>query len=97
MRRNRTATTPPPEPPGSDATLHLLIGAGRTPTVSASTGLIAGTQTTWLRVEFDDRPSGRARHSGHFTVSGSPADVRTLVDQLGHALDHPNEMTPEGA
>ncbi len=94
MRRNRTAPAPPPEPPGSHATLHLLIGAGRMPTVGASAGLVAGSESVWLHIDFDDMPKGRARHAGHFTVSGPPADVRALVELLGRALDEPEAMQP---
>jgi len=64
------------------------------PVVSAAAGLIAGSESVWLRIEFNDMSSGRARHSGHFTVSGPPADVRALVDQLSRALDEPEAMTP---
>lgn len=93
--RKRPTPTPPPEPPGSDATLHLFLGGlGGMPVVSASVGLISGSETTWLRVEFNDMPKSRPRHSGHFTVSGSPADVRALVESLGWALDHPEAMQP---
>jgi hypothetical protein len=94
MLKRKSPTAPTPEPPGSDASLYLLVGAGRMPVVGAAAGLVAGSESVWLRIEFNDMSSGRARHSGHFTVSGPPADVRALVAQLSEALDHPRAITP---
>ena len=83
--RNPTAPGRPPAP-GTACTVHLLVGNGRMPVVSADAAEVIDQPVTYLRLLSDDTPRHGTRHSLDVSISGPPADVAALVTQLGEAV-----------
>jgi hypothetical protein len=79
--------SPTPEWSSTDATVTVLVGSGRMPAVSAAANLIQGTESVSARVDVDDMPSGRARHSIHLALIGDRAAVLDVLGQLAAAVD----------
>lgn len=82
---NPTAAGRPPAP-STVCTVHLLVGAGRMPVVTADTAEVINQPVTYLRLQTDDIPRHGTRHTVDITISGPPADVAALVAQLGEAV-----------
>jgi hypothetical protein len=76
-----------PPAPGTAATVHLLVGDGRMPVVSADVALVVDRPVAYLRLQVDDVPRSGTRHTCDISISGPPADVAALVDQLRAAVD----------
>jgi hypothetical protein len=83
--RNPTAAGRPPAP-GTACTVHLLVGNGRMPVVSADVQEVVDRPVAYLRLQTDDVPRSGARHSVDVSISGPPADVAALVTRLGEAV-----------
>jgi hypothetical protein len=90
--KSRTAAQPPA--PGTAATVHLLIGDGRMPVISAEVHHVIDRPVAYLRVQVDDVPRSGTRHTCDISISGPPADVAALVAQLAAAVDA--AQPPEG-
>jgi hypothetical protein len=73
--------------PSTDATMTVLVGAQRMPAVSAAANLIGGTESVSARLDIDDMPSGRARHSIHLALIGERSAVLDVLGQLAAAVD----------
>jgi hypothetical protein len=91
-QKSRTAAQPPA--PGTAVTVHLLVGGGRMPVVSADLGQIVDQPVTYLRLQVDDQERHHTRHVLDVSISGPPADVASLVAQLAAAVDA--AQPPEG-
>jgi hypothetical protein len=83
--RNPTAPGRPPAP-GTAVAVHLLIGNGRMPVVSADAAEVVNQPVTYLRLLSDDTPRHGTRHTVDVSISGPPADVAALVTRLGEAV-----------
>lgn len=78
---------PRPPAPGTAATVHLLVGAGRAPTVSADVHLVIDQPVAYLRLQVDDVPRSGTRHTCDVSISGPPADVAALIEQMAAVVD----------
>jgi hypothetical protein len=83
--RNPTAAGRPPAP-GTACTVHLLVGDGRMPVISADVQEVVNRPVAYLRLQTDDVPRSGTRHAVDISISGPPADVAALVVQLGEAV-----------
>jgi hypothetical protein len=88
MPKPNPTTSDRPPTPSTHASLHLLVGDGRMPVVSAEAGSITGVDMVWARVEVDtlDAEPKRTRHAARFTVSGPRADVKRLIVDMAAAV-----------
>jgi hypothetical protein len=75
------------ELPSTSADLYLLLGEGRQPVIAARIEDVMGSPVLYLRVEVDDMPSGRPRHTARFSLSGAPAAVRAVVAEIARAVE----------
>ena len=78
--------SPTPEWPSTDSTLTILVGPDRMPAITASAQLLLGTESVSARVEVDDAPRHRSRHSCHLALLGDRASVLQVLDQLRAAV-----------
>jgi hypothetical protein len=78
--------SPTTEWPSTDATLTILVGPDRMPAVTASAAILVGTESVSARIEVDDAPKHRSRHSAHFAMLGDRASVLAVLDQLRAAV-----------
>jgi hypothetical protein len=78
---------PRPPPPGTAAAIHLLLGAGRAPVVSADVHEVIDHPVTYLRLQVDDVPRSGTRHTCDVSISGPPGAVAALVEQMAAAVD----------
>ena len=85
MPTSDSPTTRPPAP-GTAATAHLLVGAGRAPVVSADVHEVIDQPVAYLRLQVDDIPRSGTRHTLDVTISGPPQDVAALVEQMAAAV-----------
>lgn len=74
--------------PGTQATLHLLIGGGRMPVVTADLGEVVDQPVLYLPMQVHDMPR-QARHEVNPSISGPPADLRALVAELAPRSSRP--------
>jgi hypothetical protein len=81
-----------PPAPGTAATVHLLIGNGRAPVVSADVQQVIDRPVAYLRLQADDVPRNGTRHTCDVSISGPPEDVAALVEQMAAAV---REAGPE--
>jgi hypothetical protein len=65
--------------PGTNVTVHLLLGDGRQPAVTAQLGEAADQPILYLRLQADDTPRHGTRHAVDVSISGPPADIAALV------------------
>lgn len=79
--------TPRPPAPGTHATVHLLLGAGRMPVITADQHQIVDQPVTYLRLLVDDTPRHGTRHALDVSISGPPAEVAALVASMAAAVD----------
>jgi hypothetical protein len=77
---------PRPPAPGTAATVHLLVGAGRAPVISADAHEVIDQPVLYLRAQVDDVPRSGTRHTCDISISGPPADVAALVEQMATAV-----------
>jgi hypothetical protein len=66
--------------------VHLLVGNGRMPVVTADAAEVVDQPVTYLRLQTDDAPRSGSRHTVDISISGPPADVAALVARLGEAV-----------
>ena len=85
MRPDSPTRRPPP--PGTAATVHLLLGDGRAPVVSANVHEVIDRPVAYLRLQVDDVPRSGTRHTCDVSISGPPADVAALVEQMADAIE----------
>lgn len=76
-----------PPAPGTAATVHLLIGDGRAPVVSADVQEVVDRPVAYLRLQVDDVPRNGTRHTCDVSISGPPNEVAALVEQMALAVD----------
>lgn len=76
-----------PPAPGTAATVHLLVGDGRAPVVSADVHEVIDQPMAYLRLQIDDVPRSGTRHTVDVSISGPPEDVAALVEQMAAAVD----------
>lgn len=88
--------SPTTEWPSTDSTLTVLVDAGRMPAVTASASMLSGSESVFARVEVDDMPKDRSRHSAHFALIGPRAAVLAALDQLRAAVDAARPSEPPG-
>jgi hypothetical protein len=77
--------SPIPRPP-APGTVHLLVGAGRAPVISADVHDIIDRPVAYLRLQVDDVPRSGTRHACDLSISGPPEDVAALVEQMATAV-----------
>jgi len=75
--------------PDTQATLHLLIGGGRMPVVTADLGEVVDQPVLYLPMQVDDMPRQGTRHEVNPSISGPPADLRALVAELAPRSSRP--------
>ena len=75
-----------PTAPGTAVAVHLLVGNGRMPVVTADAAEVVDRPITYLRLQTDDAPRSGTRHSVDISISGPPSDVAALVARLGEAV-----------
>jgi hypothetical protein len=92
VRRHRP---PRPPAPGTNVIVHLLIGDGRAPLISAEVGHALDAEVLYLRLQLDDAPRSGTRHALDVSISGPPADVAGLVADLAAAVEQATS-DPEG-
>ena len=83
--RSDSPTRRPPAP-GTAATVHLLIGGGRAPVVSADVAEVVDRPVAYLRLQVDDVPRSGTRHAVDISISGPPAEVAALVEEMATAI-----------
>jgi hypothetical protein len=83
----RAAPPGTPPSPGTNIQVHLLVGEGRRPVVSAEVQQVINEQVLYLRLHVDDRNRDGARHVVDFTISGPTADVATLLTEMLAAVE----------
>ena len=76
-----------PPAPGTAATVHLLVGSGRAPVISADVHLVINQPVAYLRLQIDDAPRSGTRHTVDVSISGPPEDVAALVEQMAAAVE----------
>jgi hypothetical protein len=86
MANPKSATARPPAP-GTAVAVHLLVGGGRMPVVSADLRQVIDQPVTYLRLLVDDVPRSGTRHTCDVSISGPPAEVAALVASLAAALE----------
>jgi hypothetical protein len=84
-----------PPTPGTATAVHLLVGAGRMPVVSADVSLVVDQPVTYLRLQVDDTPRSGTRHTLDISISGPPADVAALVASLAVAVNQAGQPEEE--
>jgi hypothetical protein len=86
MPKSDSSTRRPPAP-GTAATVHLLVGAGRAPVISADVQVVIDQPVAYLRLQVDDVPRSGTRHTCDISISGPPAEVAALVEQMAAAVE----------
>ena len=86
MANPQSATASRPPAPGTHATVHLLIGGGRAPVVTADRGMVVDSEILYLRAQVDDMPRSGTRHTVDVSISGPPADVAALLATMAAAV-----------
>jgi hypothetical protein len=76
-----------PPAPGTAATVHLLVGDGRAPVVSADVHEVIDRPVAYLRLQVDDVPRSGTRHTCDLSISGPPEAVAALVEQMATAVE----------
>jgi hypothetical protein len=75
-----------PPAPGTAVTVHLLVGSGRAPVISADVQVVIDRPVAYLRLQVDDVPRSGTRHTCDVSISGPPEDVAALVEQMATAV-----------
>jgi hypothetical protein len=87
--------SPTPRPPAlgtaTATAVHLLVGAGRMPVITADVAEVVDQPVTYLRLLVDDTPRSGTRHSLDVSISGPPADVAALVASLAAAVEQADQ------
>ena len=80
--------------PGTHVAVHLLLGDGRQPVVTAQLGEAVDQPILYLRLAADDTPRHGTRHAVDVSISGPPADIAALVAaidaEVQRAQDEPS-------
>jgi hypothetical protein len=90
MPKSDSPTRRPPAP-GTAAAIHLLVGDGRAPVVSADVREVVDRPVAYLRLQADDVPRGGTRHTVDVSISGPPEDVAALVEQMAAAVEQASQ------
>jgi hypothetical protein len=75
-----------PPAPGTAATVHLLVGDGRAPVVSADVHEVVDRPVAYLRLQVDDVPRSGTRHTCDVSISGPPEAVAALIEEMAAAV-----------